>query len=58
LKWRAEDRTPFEAIEHQFGSKENDIREITHRELKPFSFKSDIKDLVKKNKTFGFKSNG
>ena len=23
-----EDRTPFEAIEHQFGIKENDIREI------------------------------
>ncbi|MEJ5262900.1 MAG: TIGR03643 family protein [Ignavibacterium sp.] len=34
-----EDRTPFEAIEPQFGLKENDVREIMRRELKPSSFK-------------------
>ena len=31
-----EDRTPFEAIEFQFGLKENDVREIMRRELKAF----------------------
>lgn len=34
-----EDRTPFEAIEYQFGLKENAVREIMRRELKPSSFK-------------------
>ena len=34
-----EDRTPFEAIETQFGLKENDVREIMRRELKISSFK-------------------
>ncbi|MBE0551329.1 MAG: TIGR03643 family protein [Ignavibacterium sp.] len=34
-----EDRTSFEAIEFQFGLKENDVREIMRRELKPSSFK-------------------
>lgn len=34
-----EDRTPFEAIELQFGLKENDVRKIMRRELKPSSFK-------------------
>lgn len=34
-----EDRTPFEAIELQFGLKENDVGEIMRRELKPSSFK-------------------
>lgn len=34
-----EDRTPFEAIELQFGLKENDVREIMRREMKPYSFK-------------------
>lgn len=34
-----EDRTPFEAIEHQFGLKENDVREIMRKELKPSSFR-------------------
>ena len=33
-----EDRTPFEAIEHQFGIKENDIREIMRSKLKKTSF--------------------
>ena len=30
-----EDRTPFDAIEEQFGIKENDVRKIMRRELKP-----------------------
>ena len=34
-----EDRTPFDAIEEQFGIKENDVRKIMRRELKPSSFK-------------------
>ena len=34
-----EDRTPFEAIEMQFGLKENDVREIMRREIKSSSFK-------------------
>lgn len=34
-----EDRTPFEAIEFQFGLKENDVREIMRNETKPSSFK-------------------
>ena len=34
-----EDRTPFEAIEHQFGLKEEDAIKIMRRNLKPKSFK-------------------
>ena len=34
-----EDRTPFEAIEFQFGIKENDVRKIMRRSLKETSFK-------------------
>ena len=34
-----EDRTPFEAIELQYSLKENDVREIMRREMKPSSFK-------------------
>lgn len=34
-----EDRTPFEAIETQFGLKENDVLEIMRREMKSSSFK-------------------
>jgi len=34
-----EDRTPFEAIELQFGLKENEVREIMRRVMKPSSFK-------------------
>ena len=34
-----EDRTPFEAITYQFGLKENEVREIMRREMKPSSFK-------------------
>ena len=33
-----EDRTPFEAIEHQFDLKENDVREIMRSNLKKSSF--------------------
>ena len=34
-----EDRTPFEAIESQFGIKENDVRKLMRKELKESSFK-------------------
>ena len=34
-----EDRTPFEAIEHQFGLKEDDAIKIMRSNLKPKSFK-------------------
>lgn len=34
-----EDRTPFEAIEFQFGLKENDVRKIMRSKLKESSFK-------------------
>ena len=34
-----EDRTPFEAIEFQFGIKENDVRKIMRSNLKESSFK-------------------
>jgi len=29
-----EDRTPFDAIEFQFGLRENDVKEIMHTNLK------------------------
>ena len=34
-----EDRTPFEAIEYQFGLKEDDAIRIMRNNLKPKSFK-------------------
>ncbi|NOH66892.1 TIGR03643 family protein [Vibrio rotiferianus] len=34
-----EDRTPFEAIEHQFGLNENGVISLMRRHLKPRSFK-------------------
>ena len=34
-----EDRTPFEAIEAQFGLKENEVRMLMRRHLKPDSFR-------------------
>ncbi|MED5335009.1 MAG: TIGR03643 family protein [Bacteroidota bacterium] len=34
-----EDRTPFEAIEVQFGLKENQVRAFMRRHLKPGSFR-------------------
>ena len=34
-----EDRTPFEAIEAQFGLKENEVRLLMRKHMKPTSFK-------------------
>ena len=34
-----EDRTPFEAIEAQFGLRENEVRVLMRRHLKPGSFR-------------------
>ena len=34
-----EDRTPFEAIEYQFGIKENEVRKIMRTHMKESSFK-------------------
>jgi uncharacterized protein (TIGR03643 family) len=34
-----EDRTPFEAIEHQFGLSEKQVIELMRREIKSSSFK-------------------
>jgi len=34
-----EDRTPFDAIEHQFGVCEKDVIKLMRREMKPSSFK-------------------
>ncbi|MBT8270729.1 MAG: TIGR03643 family protein [Bacteroidia bacterium] len=34
-----EDRTPFEAIEFQFGLDEQDVIELMRREMKPKSFR-------------------
>ena len=34
-----EDRTPFDAIEHQFGLKEQEVIELMRRELKPQSWR-------------------
>ena len=45
-----EDRTPFEAIEHQFGIKENDVRKIMRKEMKKkFFYNVEKKSKVKKN---------
>ena len=44
-----EDRTPFEAIEHQFGIKENDVRKIMRKEMKKFFYNVERKSKVKKN---------
>jgi uncharacterized protein (TIGR03643 family) len=45
-----EDRTPFEAIEYQFGLKENDVRKIMRTQLKESSFKL-WRERVKGRKT-------
>jgi len=45
-----EDRTPFEAIEHQFGVKENDVRKIMRTHLKRSSFQL-WRERVKGRKT-------
>ena len=38
LEMAWEDRTPFEAIEHQFGIKEAQVRKIMRSEMKRTSF--------------------
>ena len=45
-----EDRTPFEAIEYQFGIKENDVRKIMRANLKRRSFEL-WRESVKGRKT-------
>ena len=45
-----EDRTPFEAIEFQFGIKENDVRKLMRKHLKESSFKM-WRERVKGRKT-------
>ena len=45
-----EDRTPFEAIEYQFGLKENDVRKIMRENLKQSSFEL-WRERVKGRKT-------
>jgi len=51
-----EDRTPFEAIEFQFGLKENDVRKLMRREMKESSFKM-WRERVKGRKTKHGKTN-
>ena len=45
-----EDRTPFDAIEFQFGLKENDVRKLMRKNLKQSSFKL-WRERVKGRKT-------
>ena len=45
-----EDRTPFEAIEFQFGIKENEVRKIMRTHMKESSFKM-WRERVKCRKT-------
>ena len=45
-----EDRTPFDAIEFQFGLKENDVRKLMRKHLKESSFKM-WRERVKGRKT-------
>jgi uncharacterized protein (TIGR03643 family) len=45
-----EDRTPFEAIEFQFGLKENDVRKLMRTHMKQSSFKM-WRERVKGRKT-------
>ena len=51
-----EDRTPFEAIEFQFGLKENEVRKIMRTHMKESSFKMWRK-RVKGRKTKHGKTN-
>ncbi|CAI8282595.1 MAG: Uncharacterised protein [Owenweeksia sp. TMED14] len=51
-----EDRTPFEAIEFQFGLKENDVRKIMRTNMKESSFKmwrERVKGRATKHKFIG-----
>ena len=45
-----EDRTPFDAIEYQFGLKENDVRKVMRDNLKRSSFEL-WRERVKGRKT-------
>ena len=51
-----EDRTPFDAIEFQFGIKENEVRKIMRSNLKESSFKL-WRERVKGRKTKHSKTN-
>lgn len=51
-----EDRTPFEAIEFQFGIKENGVRKIMRKYMKESSFKM-WRERVKGRKTKHNKTN-
>ena len=51
-----EDRTPFEAIEFQFGIKENGVRKIMRKYMKESSFKM-WRERVKGRKTKHKKTN-
>ena len=51
-----EDRTPFEAIEFQFGLKENEVRRLMRSEMKESSFKM-WRERVKGRKTKHGKTN-
>jgi uncharacterized protein (TIGR03643 family) len=51
-----EDRTPFEAIEFQFGIKENEVRKIMRKHMKESSFKM-WRERVKGRKTKHGKTN-
>lgn len=44
-----EDRTPFDAIEYQFGLLEKEVIELMRKELKPSSFKMWRKRVTGRN---------
>ncbi|PKD45220.1 TIGR03643 family protein [Rhodohalobacter barkolensis] len=44
-----EDRTPFDAIEFQFGLQEKEVIELMRKELKPSSFKMWRKRVTGRN---------
>lgn len=49
-----EDRTPFDAIEYQFGIKENDVRKLMRKYMKKSSFimwRKRVKSRKTKHKT-------
>jgi uncharacterized protein (TIGR03643 family) len=52
-----EDRTPFDAIEYQFGLKENDVRKVMRDNLKRSSFEL-WRERVKGRKTKHKKTSG
>lgn len=52
-----EDRTPFDAIEYQFGLKENDVRKVMRDNLKRSSFEL-WRERVKDRKTKHKKTSG